>query len=138
MAVIEVELVTGWEAYNPDYLLNEVVYNTLKNYLRGLYFGPKTTPPSERTLIARPPHYISIFTPNASFSPLFPLILYFIDDLLSIFPLFFLIFLCPLLIIPFLVIFCVYRRIWAENYSPRGEGGAGNFQYICRLLIILS
>ena len=24
MAVIEVELVTGWEAYNPDYLLNEV------------------------------------------------------------------------------------------------------------------
>jgi hypothetical protein len=24
MAVIEVEMVTGWEAYNPDYLLNEV------------------------------------------------------------------------------------------------------------------
>jgi hypothetical protein len=24
MAVIEIEMVTGWEAYNPDYLLNEV------------------------------------------------------------------------------------------------------------------
>ncbi len=48
MAVIEVELVTGWEAYNPDYLLNEVVYNTLINNLRGLYFGPITIPPPKK------------------------------------------------------------------------------------------
>jgi hypothetical protein len=31
MAVIEIEMVTGWEAYNPDYLLNEVNRDKLKS-----------------------------------------------------------------------------------------------------------
>jgi hypothetical protein len=34
MAVIEIEMVTGWEAYNPDYLLNEVNRDLLEYLLR--------------------------------------------------------------------------------------------------------
>ncbi len=38
MAVIEIEMVTGWEAYNPDYLLNEVNRDLLEYLLRLIWW----------------------------------------------------------------------------------------------------